>query len=106
MNGWSETESWVVMGVPLSSRMEILTGCDLLGELWMVPVTVLLGKLVLRLWTWRFQELLLPSMSAAISMLVIYVEGALSSHTVCHIPVQGVYQMWDGFLVCFPFGMW
>ena len=50
--------------------------------------------------------LLLPSMSAAISMLVIYVEGALSSHTVCHIPVQGVYQMWDGFLVCFPFGMW
>jgi len=56
VNGWSETESWVVMGVPLSSRMEILTGCDLLGELWMVPVTVLLGKLVLRLWTWRFQE--------------------------------------------------
>lgn len=31
--------------------------------------------------------------------------GELSSHTVCQMPLHGLYHMWSGFLVCFPIGI-
>src|SRR5690242_1406879 len=49
----------------------------------------------------------LPSAPAARSSFVMYSAGVDSSHTVCHIPVQGVYHIMPSRVsVCLPMGIW
>src|SRR5690606_20761915 len=45
-----------------------------------------------------------PSTSGTVLRPVICLGATGSSHTVCHIPVTGVYQIPSGLLTCFPLG--
>src|SRR5690606_26521535 len=47
----------------------------------------------------------LPASNCGVCLVwAMYVFGTLSNHTVCHIPVTGVYHIPWGFLICFPLG--